>query len=137
MIRIGIVGLGYWGPNLVRCFSDLENCKVTAVCDQNHDSRQLQQQNVTRVYDLGVYGGHRYLTMELLVGETLESRLRRPLRLDEGLDYLIQACAGLQAAHDHGIVHCDLKPANVVVDRTGHVFVTDFGLSSFSFVRTS
>ncbi|MEZ6081299.1 MAG: Gfo/Idh/MocA family oxidoreductase [Pirellulaceae bacterium] len=37
MIRIGIVGLGYWGPNLVRCFSELENCKVTAVCDQSHD----------------------------------------------------------------------------------------------------
>ncbi len=37
MIRVGIVGLGYWGPNLVRCFSELENCKVTAVCDQSHD----------------------------------------------------------------------------------------------------
>ncbi len=37
MIRIGIVGLGYWGPNLVRCFSDIDNCKVTAVCDQNYD----------------------------------------------------------------------------------------------------
>ena len=37
MIRVGIVGLGYWGPNLVRCFSDLEDCKVTAVCDQNCD----------------------------------------------------------------------------------------------------
>ena len=37
MIRIGIVGLGYWGPNLVRCFSDLENCKVTVVCDQSYE----------------------------------------------------------------------------------------------------
>ena len=37
MIRIGIVGLGYWGPNLVRCFSDLDNCKVTAVCDRSYD----------------------------------------------------------------------------------------------------
>lgn len=37
MIRVGVVGLGYWGPNLVRCFSDLENCKVTAVCDQSYD----------------------------------------------------------------------------------------------------
>ena len=37
MIRVGIVGLGYWGPNLVRCFSDLEDCKVTAVCDQSYD----------------------------------------------------------------------------------------------------
>lgn len=37
MIRVGVVGLGYWGPNLVRCFSDLEHCKVTAVCDQSYD----------------------------------------------------------------------------------------------------
>jgi predicted dehydrogenase len=37
MIRIGVVGLGHWGPNLVRCFSELENCKVTAVCDQSQD----------------------------------------------------------------------------------------------------
>ncbi len=37
MIRVGIVGLGYWGPNLVRCFSEVEGCKVTAVCDQNCD----------------------------------------------------------------------------------------------------
>ncbi|TWT82098.1 putative oxidoreductase YdgJ [Planctomycetes bacterium CA13] len=39
MIRVGIIGLGYWGPNLVRCFSELENCKVTAVCDR--DCNQL------------------------------------------------------------------------------------------------
>ncbi|MCA9126376.1 MAG: Gfo/Idh/MocA family oxidoreductase [Planctomycetales bacterium] len=37
MIRVGIVGLGYWGPNLVRCFSEFDNCKVTAVCDQSRD----------------------------------------------------------------------------------------------------
>ena len=37
MIRVGIVGLGHWGPNLVRCFSDLPGCKVTAVCDQSYD----------------------------------------------------------------------------------------------------
>lgn len=38
MIRVGILGLGYWGPNLVRCFSELSDCKVTAVCDQSYDS---------------------------------------------------------------------------------------------------
>lgn len=38
MIKVGILGLGYWGPNLVRCFSELNDCKVTAVCDQSYDS---------------------------------------------------------------------------------------------------
>ena len=37
MVRVGVVGLGYWGPNLVRCFSEIEGCKVTAVCDQSQD----------------------------------------------------------------------------------------------------
>lgn len=92
-------------------------------------SRQLQQPNVTRVYDLGTAGGHRYLTMELLVGETLESRLRRPLRLDEGLDYLIQSCAGLQAAHDRGIIHRDVKPDNLFITNGGVVKVMDFGIA--------
>jgi len=92
-------------------------------------SRQLQQPNVTRVYDLGVSGGHRYLTMELLVGETLESRLRRPLRLDEGLEYLIQSCAGLQAAHDRGIIHRDVKPDNLFITGGGVVKVMDFGIA--------
>lgn len=50
MLRIGIVGLGYWGPNLVRCFSELENCKVTAVCDQNRDQLLRLTQRFPGVY---------------------------------------------------------------------------------------
>lgn len=50
MIRVGIIGLGYWGPNLVRCFSDLENCKVTAVCDQNQDQLLRIKNRFPHVY---------------------------------------------------------------------------------------
>jgi predicted dehydrogenase len=52
MIRVGIVGLGYWGPNLVRCFSDLENCRVTAVCDQNYDQLLLIKNRFPNVYPI-------------------------------------------------------------------------------------
>lgn len=52
MIRIGIVGLGYWGPNLVRCFSDLENCKVTTVCDQNYDQLLNMKNRFPSVYPI-------------------------------------------------------------------------------------
>jgi serine/threonine-protein kinase len=92
-------------------------------------ARQLQQPNVTRVYDIGVHGGHRYLTMELLVGESLEARLRRPIRLSESLDYLIQACAGLHAAHERGIIHRDIKPDNLFIADGGVVKVMDFGIA--------
>lgn len=50
MIRIGIVGLGYWGPNLMRCFLELDNCKVTAVCDQNHEQLLRVTQRLPGVY---------------------------------------------------------------------------------------
>ena len=52
MIRVGIVGLGYWGPNLVRCFSDLENCRVTAVCDQNYDQLLRIKNRFSNVYPI-------------------------------------------------------------------------------------
>lgn len=52
MIRIGIVGLGYWGPNLVRCFSDLEDCKVTAVCDRDYDQLLRIKDRFPSVYPI-------------------------------------------------------------------------------------
>lgn len=52
MIRVGIVGLGYWGPNLVRCFSDLENCKVTAVCDRDYDQLLRIKDRYPSVYPI-------------------------------------------------------------------------------------
>ncbi len=52
MLRVGIIGVGYWGPNLVRCFSDLENCKVTAVCDQDHDQLLRIKDRFPSVYPM-------------------------------------------------------------------------------------
>ena len=52
MIRVGIVGLGYWGPNLVRCFSDLDDCKVTAVCDQSYDQLLRIKDRFPSVYPI-------------------------------------------------------------------------------------
>ena len=55
MIRIGIVGLGYWGPNLVRCFSELSDCKVTAVCDQSYDQLIRIKDRYPGVYPIEDY----------------------------------------------------------------------------------
>ena len=52
MIRVGIVGLGYWGPNLVRCYSELDNCKVTAVCDQSYDQLLSIKDRFPQVYPI-------------------------------------------------------------------------------------
>jgi serine/threonine protein kinase len=93
--------------------------------------------NVVDVVDYGRdAGGDPYLVMELLDGESLEQRLRRepPLGLDEVLDLLDQALAGLTAIHDASIVHRDLKPANLFLAKVPGadrvvVKVLDFGIA--------
>jgi len=93
-------------------------------------SRRLIHPNVVRLYDTGIAHGFRFITLELLTGMDLRHRLRgRPLPLREGLSYLIEACAGLQAAHDIGIVHRDVKPENFFLVRGGGLKVMDFGIA--------
>jgi serine/threonine-protein kinase len=93
-------------------------------------SRQLVHRNIVRVYEMGVVQGLRYLILELLVGTGLAERMHGgPIPLDEGLDYLAQACAGLHAAHEMGIVHRDVKPGNFFLAQGGTLKVMDFGLA--------
>jgi serine/threonine protein kinase len=98
-------------------------------------ARQLIHRNVVRVYDLGTALGARFLTMELLVGQDLHTKMSHGLSLREGVDLLIQACAGLEAAHASGVIHRDVKPENLFVTRENVVKVTDFGIAKQSSQR--
>jgi tetratricopeptide (TPR) repeat protein len=114
-----------------------------------HLSRKVTHPNVCRIYDkheayaldsFGVEGKVTYLTMELLPGEGLSERLRRNGRMTtaEALPIVLQLISGLQAAHDAGIVHGDLKSSNVIlVESEGgkvRAVITDFGLARLSAV---
>jgi serine/threonine-protein kinase len=92
-------------------------------------SRQLIHPNIIRLYDIGVHEGHRYLSMELLVGKSLKERMSGPMDVRTGVGYLVQACHGLQAAHDAGVVHRDVKPDNFFLTDDGIVKVMDFGIA--------
>ena len=95
-------------------------------------SRQLAHPNIIRLYDLGSEGAWRYLTMELLHGGDLATVMNErggPLPVVEGLRYLEQACSGLQAAHERGVVHRDIKPHNLFITSGGEVKVMDFGIA--------
>jgi serine/threonine-protein kinase len=94
-------------------------------------ARQISHANVCRVYDIGVFDGDHFLSMEYIDGEDLASLLLRigHLPADKALDISHQICAGLAAAHYHGVLHRDLKPANVMLDGRGRVRITDFGLA--------
>jgi serine/threonine-protein kinase len=94
-------------------------------------ARQVSHPNVCRVYDIGEWHGRHFLTMEYIDGEDLASLITRigHLPRQKALDIARQLCAGLDAAHQLGILHRDLKPANVMLDGRGRVRVTDFGLA--------
>jgi serine/threonine-protein kinase len=88
--------------------------------------------NVVRVIDAGMDGDQPYLVTEYIDGEDLQRRLdaRGALAISDTLAILRQAAAALDAAHERGVVHRDVKPGNVLVRSDGHVFLTDFGLAT-------
>ena len=83
-----------------------------------------------RLHDIGVHHGCRFITMELLDGEDLGKVLARErLTLSRALELLSQACAGLQVAHDRGVIHRDIKPENLFLTSEGVLKVMDFGIA--------
>jgi eukaryotic-like serine/threonine-protein kinase len=94
-------------------------------------ARRVTHRNVARTYDLGIFDGVPYFTMEYIEGQDLDSLLRRrgPLTAADFVDLARPICAGLAAAHDVGVIHRDLKPANVIVAADGRVVITDFGIA--------
>jgi serine/threonine-protein kinase len=93
-------------------------------------SRRFNHRNVIRLYDLGVHGEYRYITMELLTGDSLRNLMHGgAINFWTRLDLLIQACNGLQCVHDQGVIHRDIKPENFFVTDDGTLKVTDFGIA--------
>ncbi|UCG13455.1 MAG: protein kinase [Deltaproteobacteria bacterium] len=92
----------------------------------------LNHENIVKVYDIEELYRTIFIVMEYLEGVSLESILRRTPRLPvpKVVDILLQVCAGLSYAHEHGIVHQDIKPANVFVQTDDRAKIVDFGLSS-------
>src|SRR5246127_500284 len=94
-------------------------------------ARRISHPNVCRVYDVGQVDGQTFFTMEYVDGEDLASLLRRIGRLphDKAVEIARQLCAGVAAAHAKGVLHRDMKPANIILDGRGQVVITDFGLA--------
>ncbi len=93
---------------------------------------RLSHPNIVTAYDAGEEGGRSFLVMEHLDGETLGDRLNRlgPLPVAEACDAVRQAALGVQHALDHGLIHRDVKPHNLMRTADGTIKVCDFGLAS-------
>jgi serine/threonine protein kinase len=95
---------------------------------------KLQHRNIVTVFEFAEENNQPHIVMEFLRGSPLSSRMEEhpPLTLDDKLDIVTQLCSGLGYAHKEGIVHRDVKPANVFVLLDGTVKLLDFGIAKLA-----
>ena len=91
----------------------------------------LSHHNIVSVYDVGYEENMHYIVMEFVEGESLKEYIKRKgvLKLNEACNIITQILAGLQHAHEHGIIHRDIKPHNILLGKDGRAKVTDFGIA--------
>jgi serine/threonine protein kinase/Tfp pilus assembly protein PilF len=94
-------------------------------------ARKISQRNVCRMFDIGEAEGAHFITMEYVHGEDLKSMIRMSGSLSVGMLLSVgkQVCDGLAEAHSLGVVHRDLKPQNIMIDKSGNAKIMDFGIA--------
>ena len=99
--------------------------------NEARSAANLSHPNIVTVYDFGNDNGQLFIVMELVPGTNLKSMLRQRGRftVDECIPLMVQACAGIGFAHRAGLVHCDVKPHNMLVTPDNRLKVTDFGIA--------
>jgi tRNA A-37 threonylcarbamoyl transferase component Bud32 len=118
------VAIKILGPNADDAFRE-------RFADEARRAASVIHPNVVTVFDEGRDGSDAFMVMELVRGRTLRDVVadRGPLRPHEAARIVAQIAAALDAAHEAGVIHCDVKPANVIVDQEGTAKLTDFGIA--------
>ncbi|WP_372364440.1 serine/threonine-protein kinase [Candidatus Uabimicrobium sp. HlEnr_7] len=89
---------------------------------------KLQHPNIITIYDVGEYQGFCYYTMKYISGKTLTQVLREGIDFDSGLEIFYKVVCALDYIHNKGVIHRDLKPDNIIIDKDGTPIIIDFGL---------
>ncbi len=94
-------------------------------------AQQITHKNVIRIYDLGDADGVKFITMEFVEGQDLRSLMEEKKKFppEEAVEIMQQVCRALEAVHSVGVIHRDLKPQNIMQDKSGRILVMDFGLA--------
>ncbi|MEE9501659.1 MAG: serine/threonine-protein kinase, partial [Candidatus Aminicenantaceae bacterium] len=94
-------------------------------------ARKIAHRNVCKMYYLGEEKGAHFITMEYVPGEDLKSMIRMSGQLSTGMTIKVakQVCDGLTEAHRLGVIHRDLKPNNIMIDKQGDARIMDFGIA--------
>lgn len=92
---------------------------------------KMSHENIVKMYGVGMDGDMRYIVMEYIDGQTLKEVIRRDARIapSTAVRYALRILAALDHAHKNDIIHRDIKPQNILVDRTGTIKVADFGIA--------
>jgi serine/threonine protein kinase len=95
---------------------------------------RLSHVNIVTVYDVGEHEGRPFIAMEYVQGQTLHDLIRRKTFFDlpQKLEFIQELCAGLAVAHEAGIVHRDVKPANLMITPQWVLKILDFGIARVS-----
>ncbi|MBP2626452.1 MAG: serine/threonine protein kinase with sensor(s) [Firmicutes bacterium] len=103
---------------------------VTRFRREAQAAARLSHHNIVNMYDVGKDEDVHYIVMEYISGETLKERiLREPLPIENSVRIAIDIAEGLEHAHQNNLVHCDIKPHNILMTRAGRIKVTDFGIA--------
>ncbi|MGQ0603813.1 MAG: protein kinase domain-containing protein [Anaerolineales bacterium] len=95
------------------------------------NAANLAHQNIVTVHDFGKDGARYYIVMEYIEGKDLKTIIKEdgPFPVERAVDFAVQSCAGVGYAHRAGLVHCDIKPQNLLITEDGRVKITDFGIA--------
>jgi serine/threonine protein kinase/tetratricopeptide (TPR) repeat protein len=119
-VALKVIGLGQWSstPHLKRFRHEAEA------------AASLEHPQIVPIYEIGERDGSCYFSMKFIEGGQLDEVLKRkPMSMRRAAELLVEIARTVQFAHEHGILHRDIKPGNILLDRNGEPHLTDFGLA--------